>query len=81
MVAATASPCHASAQRWSLFDGLVECSYGCSWSRTDGILRLSRKLAPVEIHYSPSEDLERIDVALIGEAAKQIDMAAYVLSR
>ena len=28
----------------------------------------------------PGEDLERIDVALIGEAAKQIDMAAYVLT-
>jgi phosphatidylserine/phosphatidylglycerophosphate/cardiolipin synthase-like enzyme len=33
-----------------------------------------------EIHYSPAEDLERIDVALIGEAAKQIDMAAYLLT-
>jgi phosphatidylserine/phosphatidylglycerophosphate/cardiolipin synthase-like enzyme len=33
-----------------------------------------------EIHYSPSKDLERIDVALIGEAARQIDMAAYVLT-
>ena len=33
-----------------------------------------------EIHYGPGEDLERIDVALIGEAAKQIDMAAYVLT-
>ena len=33
-----------------------------------------------EIHYSPGEDLERIDVALIGEAEKQIDMAAYVLT-
>ena len=29
-----------------------------------------------EIHYSPAEDLERIDVALLGEASKQIDMAA-----
>ena len=33
-----------------------------------------------EIHYGPGEDLERIDVALIREAAKQIDMAAYVLT-
>ena len=33
-----------------------------------------------EVHYSPDENLERIDVALIGEAAKQIDMAAYVLT-
>jgi phosphatidylserine/phosphatidylglycerophosphate/cardiolipin synthase-like enzyme len=33
-----------------------------------------------EIHYGPGEDLERIDVALIREAAKQIDMAAYLLT-
>ena len=36
--------------------------------------------APAEVYYSPGEDLERIDVALIGEATKQIDMAAYVLT-
>jgi NAD(P)-dependent dehydrogenase (short-subunit alcohol dehydrogenase family) len=30
--------------------------------------------------YAPGEDLERIDVALIDEAMKQIDMAAYVLT-
>jgi phosphatidylserine/phosphatidylglycerophosphate/cardiolipin synthase-like enzyme len=36
--------------------------------------------APAEIHYSPGEDLERIDVALLREAAKQIDIAAYVLT-
>lgn len=33
-----------------------------------------------EVHYAPVEDLERIDVALIGEAKKQIDIAAYVLT-
>ena len=33
-----------------------------------------------EIHYGPGEDLERIDVDLIGEAAKQIDMTAHVLT-
>jgi phosphatidylserine/phosphatidylglycerophosphate/cardiolipin synthase-like enzyme len=33
-----------------------------------------------EIHNGPGEDLERIDVALIREAAKQIDMTAYVLT-
>jgi phosphatidylserine/phosphatidylglycerophosphate/cardiolipin synthase-like enzyme len=33
-----------------------------------------------EVHYAPGEDLESIDVALIGEAAKQIDIAAYVLT-
>jgi phosphatidylserine/phosphatidylglycerophosphate/cardiolipin synthase-like enzyme len=36
--------------------------------------------APAEIHYSPGEDLEKIDAALIREAAQQIDMAAYVLT-
>ena len=36
--------------------------------------------AAAEVHYGPGEDLERIDVALIREAAKQIDMAAYVLT-
>jgi phosphatidylserine/phosphatidylglycerophosphate/cardiolipin synthase-like enzyme len=36
--------------------------------------------APAEIHYAPSEDLERIDVALLREAERQIDMAAYVLT-
>ena len=35
---------------------------------------------PADVHYSPGENLETIDVALIGEAAKQIDMAAYVLT-
>jgi phosphatidylserine/phosphatidylglycerophosphate/cardiolipin synthase-like enzyme len=35
---------------------------------------------PAEVHYAPGEDLERIDVALLREAAKQIDMAAYVLT-
>jgi phosphatidylserine/phosphatidylglycerophosphate/cardiolipin synthase-like enzyme len=33
-----------------------------------------------ELHYAPSEDLERIDVALIREAAKHVDVAAYVLT-
>jgi phosphatidylserine/phosphatidylglycerophosphate/cardiolipin synthase-like enzyme len=36
--------------------------------------------AAAEIHYGPGEDLEKIDVALIREASKQIDMAAYVLT-
>ena len=33
-----------------------------------------------EIHYSPAEDLARIDVTLNGEVTKQVDMAAYVLT-
>jgi phosphatidylserine/phosphatidylglycerophosphate/cardiolipin synthase-like enzyme len=33
-----------------------------------------------EIHYSPEEDLERIDVVLIGSAHARLDMAAYVLT-
>jgi phosphatidylserine/phosphatidylglycerophosphate/cardiolipin synthase-like enzyme len=36
--------------------------------------------ASAEVHYAPEENLERIDVALIREAVKQIDMAAYVLT-
>ena len=34
----------------------------------------------VEIHYAPHEDLERIDVEVIDNAERSIDMAAYVLS-
>ena len=34
----------------------------------------------VELHYAPAEDLERIDVALIGSARASIDMAAYFLT-
>jgi phosphatidylserine/phosphatidylglycerophosphate/cardiolipin synthase-like enzyme len=36
--------------------------------------------ATVEIHYAPTENLEAIDVALLGNAEHCIDMAAYVLS-
>jgi integrase len=35
---------------------------------------------PVEIHYSPEEDLEAIDVRLIDSAKATIDMDAYVLT-
>ncbi|MFG1401055.1 phospholipase D-like domain-containing protein [Xanthobacter sediminis] len=34
----------------------------------------------VELHHSPAEDLERIDVALIASAQARIDMAAYFLT-
>jgi hypothetical protein len=47
-------------------------------------LRVRPTVLPVggatEIHYGPVEDLEKIDVALIHEAAKQIDTAGYVLT-
>jgi phosphatidylserine/phosphatidylglycerophosphate/cardiolipin synthase-like enzyme len=33
-----------------------------------------------EIHYAPVENLERIDVALLGSARKRIDIAAYTLT-
>jgi phosphatidylserine/phosphatidylglycerophosphate/cardiolipin synthase-like enzyme len=33
-----------------------------------------------ELHFSPVENLEKIDVEAIGRARKSIDMAAYVLS-
>ena len=36
--------------------------------------------ANIEVHYAPQENLERIDVDLIDNAANSIDMAAYVLS-
>jgi phosphatidylserine/phosphatidylglycerophosphate/cardiolipin synthase-like enzyme len=36
--------------------------------------------ATTEIHYSPAEDLEPIDVALLNDAGASIDMAAYVLT-
>jgi phosphatidylserine/phosphatidylglycerophosphate/cardiolipin synthase-like enzyme len=35
---------------------------------------------PFEIHYAPTENLERLDVGLIGTAGETIDMAAYVLT-
>lgn len=34
----------------------------------------------VELHYSPAENLEPIDVALIASARRSIDMDAYVLT-
>jgi len=34
----------------------------------------------VPVHYSPEENLEYIDVALIDSAAREIDLAAYVLT-
>ena len=42
--------------------------------------RPGRGGASVEIHYAPHEDLERIDVDVIDNAERSIDMAAYVLS-
>jgi phosphatidylserine/phosphatidylglycerophosphate/cardiolipin synthase-like enzyme len=36
--------------------------------------------SPVEIHYSPVENLERIDRDLIASAKQRIDMAAYTLT-
>jgi hypothetical protein len=54
---------------------------GVSLERGSGSAQLPCPVgSPAEIHYGPGEDLERIDVALLREAAKQIDMAAYVLT-
>ncbi len=33
-----------------------------------------------EIHYAPAENLEHVDVALIGSARERVDIAAFVLS-
>ena len=35
---------------------------------------------PIEIHHSPIENLERLDVALIDEAETSLDVAAYILT-
>ena len=35
---------------------------------------------PIEIHHSPAENLERLDVALIDEAETSLDVAAYTLT-
>ena len=40
----------------------------------------SGAIAMPQIHYAPAENLEHIDVALIGNAQQSIDMAAYVLT-
>lgn len=45
------------------------------------LLAVAARAEPaVEIHFSPAENLEKIDVGLIDGARKSIDMAAYVLS-
>lgn len=43
---------------------------------------VNRDIPPtaLEQHFSPAENLERIDVALIDSAARTLDMAAYVLT-
>jgi phosphatidylserine/phosphatidylglycerophosphate/cardiolipin synthase-like enzyme len=35
---------------------------------------------PAELHFAPGENLERVDVGLLDEATRSIDMAAYVLT-
>jgi phosphatidylserine/phosphatidylglycerophosphate/cardiolipin synthase-like enzyme len=38
------------------------------------------EMPAAEVHYSPKEDLERIDLELIKSASETIDMAGYVLT-
>jgi len=40
----------------------------------------SARAEPDEIHYAPPENLERLDVALIGAARERIDLAAFDLT-
>ncbi len=40
----------------------------------------AQTLPPPSIHFSPGENLEKIDVELLGLARKSIDIAAYVLT-
>jgi hypothetical protein len=56
----------------SLIGMAVECTGSAQPPRPVG--------SAAEIHYSPTEDLETIDVGLLREATKQVDMAAYVLA-
>lgn len=39
-----------------------------------------RAACSVETHYAPAENLEAIDVALLGAARRRIDLAAFVLT-
>jgi phosphatidylserine/phosphatidylglycerophosphate/cardiolipin synthase-like enzyme len=46
-----------------------------------GVLFISPALAnPLELHYSPEERLDRLDVELIDTAKSQIDIASYALT-
>lgn len=42
--------------------------------------RIAQSNAPAEVHYSPAENLERVDVALLQTAHRSIDFAAYSLT-
>jgi phosphatidylserine/phosphatidylglycerophosphate/cardiolipin synthase-like enzyme len=53
---------------------------GFDWSAFEALLSPIHGSAMGAPGYRRDEDLERIDVALIGEAAKQIDMTAYLLT-
>ena len=53
---------------------------GAALNHGSGSAQAPCPVGGAEIHYGPDEGQERIDVALIGEAAKQIDMTAYVLT-
>ncbi len=53
---------------------------GAAFEGGSSIAQPPSPVGAAEVHYSPGENLEMIDVALIGEAAKRIDMAAYVLT-
>jgi hypothetical protein len=49
-------------------------------SMTAALLIMSPCCAEPVIHYTPAENLEHIDVALIDRAEHEIDLAAYVLT-
>lgn len=44
------------------------------------VLATGAKANAPEVHFAPQEDLEAVDVDIIGRAESSIDMAAYVLS-
>ena len=65
---------------------LIGCAVATSaiafWVNVDRLLSPRQAAAPpaIEQHFAPAENLERIDVDLIGEAGETLDVAAYVLT-
>lgn len=53
----------------------------CSFLLGVAAMAVANESAPIiETHYAPEENLEKIDVALIGAAERRLDVAAYVLT-
>lgn len=53
---------------------------GAAGGAAGGLYRAWIDAPAIETHYAPAENLEAIDVALIGSARRRIDLAAFVLT-